>query len=65
MSRPLSLASLSDTYTADALMIYIHAFRIEFLEIFCHFSLKNFAQQLAAANLLYQMVQRILATKVI
>jgi type I restriction enzyme M protein len=58
----LTLGTLSDVQTADDLMTYVHAFSKDAREIFEHFHFEDFVQQLAAANLLYQVVQRFAAT---
>ncbi|CAM3537066.1 type I restriction-modification system subunit M [Halomonas lysinitropha] len=57
----LSLATLSDTQTADDLMSYVQAFSQDAREIFEHFEFESFVQQLNANNLLYQVVQRFVA----
>ena len=57
-ASPLSLATLSDTQTADDLMSYVQSFSQAAREIFEHFHFEDFVQQLAGANLLYQVVQR-------
>ncbi len=54
----LSLATLSDTQTADDLMSYVQSFSQHAREIFEHFHFEDFVQQLSANNLLYQLVQR-------
>ncbi|WP_277590870.1 type I restriction-modification system subunit M [Pseudomonas chlororaphis] len=59
---PLTLTTLSDTQTADDLMRYVQAFSKDAREIFEHFHFEDFVQQLASANLLYQVVQRFAAT---
>jgi len=61
-SSPLTLGTLSDTQTAADLMSYVQAFSKDAREIFEHFEFENFVQQLANANLLYQLVQRFAAT---
>ena len=58
----LSLGTLSDTQTAADLMSYVQSFSKDAREIFEHFHFEDFVQQLAAANLLYQVVQRFAAT---
>lgn len=58
----LTLGTLSDTQTAADLMSYVQAFSKDAREIFEHFEFENFVQQLANANLLYQLVQRFAAT---
>ncbi|QJQ95433.1 MULTISPECIES: class I SAM-dependent DNA methyltransferase [Halomonadaceae] len=58
-ASPLSLATLSDTQTADDLMSYVQAFSQDAREIFEHFHFEDFVQQLSANNLLYQVVQRV------
>ena len=58
----LSLESLSDTQTAADLMSYVQSFSTDAREIFEHFHFEDFVQQLAGANLLYQVVQRFAAT---
>ena len=57
-ASPLSLATLSDSQTADDLMSYVHSFSQDAREIFEHFHFEDFVQQLSANNLLYQVVQR-------
>ncbi|MCK0538086.1 type I restriction-modification system subunit M [Alcanivorax quisquiliarum] len=61
-ASPLSLATLSDTQTRDDLMSYVQSFSKDAREIFEHFEFDNFVQQLASADLLYQVVQRFAAT---
>jgi len=58
----LNLETLSDTQTAADLMSYVQFFSKDAREIFEHFEFENFVQQLANANLLYQLVQRFAAT---
>ena len=58
-ASPLSLGTLSDTQTADDLMSYVQAFSQDAREIFDHFHFEDFVQQLAANDLLYQVVQRV------
>jgi type I restriction enzyme M protein len=58
----LTLGTLSDTQTAADLMSYVQAFSKDAREIFEHFHFEDFVQQLASANLLYQVVQRFAAT---
>ena len=60
-ASPLSLASLSDTQTADDLMSYVQSFSTDAREIFDYFRFEEFVQQLAASDLLYQVVQRFAA----
>ena len=57
-ASPLTLATLSDTQTADDLMSYVQAFSQDAREIFEHFEFEGFVQQLSAGDLLYQVVQR-------
>lgn len=57
-ASPLTLATLSDTQTADDLMSYVQSFSQAAREIFEHFHFEDFVQQLSGANLLYQVVQR-------
>lgn len=57
-ASPLSLATLSDSQTADDLMSYVQSFSQDAREIFEHFHFEDFVQQLSANNLLYQVVQR-------
>lgn len=54
----LTLGTLSDTQTAADLMSYVQSFSKDAREIFEHFHFEDFVQQLSAANLLYQVVQR-------
>jgi len=58
----LTLGTLSDTQTAADLMSYVQSFSKDAREIFEHFHFEDFVQQLASANLLYQVVQRFAAT---
>ncbi|MCU1765736.1 type I restriction-modification system subunit M [Pseudomonas protegens] len=58
----LTLATLSDTQLAHDLTGYVQAFSKDAYEIFEHFHFEDFVQQLASANLLYQVVQRFAAT---
>lgn len=57
-ASPLSLGSLSDTQTSDDLLTYTQSFSKDAREIFEHFHFEDFVQQLSAADLLYQIVQR-------
>lgn len=61
-ASPLNLATLSDTQTSEDLMSYVQSFSKDAREIFEHFEFDNFVQQLANADLLYQVVQRFAAT---
>ncbi len=61
-ASPLTLGTLSDTQTAADLMSYVQSFSKDAREIFEHFHFEDFVQQLSAANLLYQVVQRFAAT---
>ncbi|AIC19522.1 type I restriction-modification system subunit M [Pseudomonas chlororaphis] len=61
-SSTLTLETLSDTQTSADLMSYVQAFSKDAYEIFEHFHFEDFVQQLASANLLYQVVQRFAAT---
>ena len=54
----MTLGTLSDTQTAADLMSYVQSFSKDAREIFEHFHFEDFVQQLSAANLLYQVVQR-------
>ncbi|MBV6272250.1 type I restriction-modification system subunit M [Alcaligenaceae bacterium CGII-47] len=58
---PLTLATLSDTQTSDDLMSYVQSFSVHGREVFEHFHFEDFVQQLASADLLYQVVQRFAA----
>lgn len=58
----LTLGTLSDTQTAADLMSYVQSFSKDAREIFEHFHFEDFVQQLSAANMLYQVVQRFAAT---
>ncbi len=60
-ASPLSLATLSDTQTADDLLSYVQSFSKDAREIFEHFHFEDFVQQLSSADLLYQVVQRFAA----
>jgi len=53
----LSLATLSDTQTADDLLSYVQSFSQSAREIFDHFNFEEFVLKLAEANLLYQVTQ--------
>ncbi|AZE30306.1 type I restriction-modification system subunit M [Pseudomonas chlororaphis] len=57
-ASPLTLDTLSDTQTSADLMSYVQSFSKDAREIFEHFHFEDFVQQLATANLLYQVVQR-------
>jgi type I restriction enzyme M protein len=61
-ASPLTLATLSDSQTPADLMSYVQSFSKDAREIFEHFHFEDFVQQLASANLLYQVVQRFAAT---
>lgn len=60
-ASPLSLGALSDTQTSDDLLTYTQSFSKDAREIFDHFHFEDFVQQLSAADLLYQIVQRFAA----
>ena len=60
-ASPLSLGTLSDTQTSEDLMSYVQSFSTDGREIFEHFHFEDFVQQLASADLLYQVVQRFAA----
>ncbi|NJN49219.1 MAG: SAM-dependent DNA methyltransferase, partial [Alkalinema sp. RL_2_19] len=60
-ASPLSLGSLSDTQTAEDLISYVQSFSTDAREIFDYFRFEEFVQQLAAGDLLYQVVQRFAA----
>src|SRR5690606_18187861 len=64
-ASPLNLATLSDTQTSEDLMSYVQSFSKDARAIFEHFEVENFVQQLANADLLYQVVQRFAATDLI
>ncbi|AVJ55856.1 restriction endonuclease subunit M [Idiomarina sp. OT37-5b] len=53
----LSLATLSDTQTADDLLSYVQSFSQSAREIFDHFNFEEFVLKLAEADLLYQVTQ--------
>ena len=57
-ASPFSLATLSDTQTEEDLISYVESFSPDAREIFEHFHFEDFVGQLAANNLLYQVVQR-------
>lgn len=57
-ASPLSLATLSDTQTAEDLISYVESFSPDAREIFEHFHFEEFVIQLAGNDLLYQVVQR-------
>ncbi|MCP6692598.1 type I restriction-modification system subunit M [Pseudomonas donghuensis] len=60
-ASPLSLGTLSDTQTSEDLMSYVQSFSTDGREILEHFHFEDFVQQLASADLLYQVVQRFAA----
>ncbi|MDD1012194.1 type I restriction-modification system subunit M [Pseudomonas rubra] len=60
-ASPLSLGTLSDTQTSEDLLSYVQSFSTDGREIFEHFYFEDFVQQLASADLLYQVVQRFAA----
>ncbi len=60
-ASPLTLATLSDTQTADDLLSYVQSFSKDAREIFEHFHFEDFVQQLSTADLIYQVVQRFAA----
>ena len=57
-SSRLTLATLSDTQTADDLNSYVQSFSRDAREIFDYFHFEEFVDQLQQADLLYQVVQR-------
>ncbi|WP_404362551.1 N-6 DNA methylase [Marinobacter sp.] len=57
-ASPLTLATLSDSQTAEDLMSYVQSFSKDAREIFEHFHFDEFVQQLNSEDLLYQVVQR-------
>ncbi|MDO8908456.1 MAG: class I SAM-dependent DNA methyltransferase [Pseudohongiella sp.] len=57
----LSLGSLADAQISDDLLTYTQSFSKDAREIFEHFHFEDFVQQLSAADLLYQIVQRFAA----
>ena len=57
-ASPLSLATLSDTQTAEDLISYVQSFSKSAREIFEHFNFEEFVLKLAEADLLYQMTQQ-------
>lgn len=57
-SSPLTLATLSDSQTAQDLMSYVQSFSKDAREIFDYFHFEDFVQQLDTEDLLYQVVQR-------
>ncbi|TWC50932.1 type I restriction enzyme M protein [Pseudomonas sp. SJZ080] len=61
-ASPLTLGAVSDTQTSPDVMSYVQSFSKDAREIFEHFHFEDFVQQLASANLLYQVVQRFAAT---
>lgn len=58
-ASPLTLATLSDSQTAEDLMSYVQSFSKDAREIFEHFHFDDFVQQLDSEDLLYQVVQRV------
>ncbi|MDV6326864.1 class I SAM-dependent DNA methyltransferase [Idiomarina sp. Sol25] len=57
-ASPLSLATLSDTQTAEDLISYVQSFSSSAREIFEHFNFEEFVLKLAEADLLYQVTQQ-------
>lgn len=57
-ASPLTLGTLSDTQTSDDLLTYTQSFSKDAREIFDHFHFEDYVQQLSAADLLYQIIQR-------
>lgn len=57
-ASPLSLATLSDTQTAEDLISYVQSFSQSAREIFEHFNFEEFVLKLAEADLLYQVTQQ-------
>lgn len=57
-ASPLSLATLSDTQTAEDLISYVQSFSKSAREIFEHFNFEEFVLKLAEADLLYQVTQQ-------
>ena len=54
----LTLATLSDTQTAEDLISYVQSFSQSAREIFEHFNFEEFVLKLAEADLLYQVTQQ-------
>ncbi|WP_290654103.1 class I SAM-dependent DNA methyltransferase [Idiomarina sp.] len=54
----LTLATLSDTQTAEDLISYVQSFSSSAREIFEHFNFEEFVLKLAEADLLYQVTQQ-------
>ncbi|AAV81483.1 type I restriction-modification system subunit M [Idiomarina loihiensis] len=54
----LTLATLSDTQTAEDLISYVQSFSSSAREIFEHFNFEEFVLKLAEADLLYQITQQ-------
>lgn len=57
-ASPLTLATLSDTQTAEDLISYVQSFSNSAREIFEHFNFEEFVLKLAEADLLYQVTQQ-------
>lgn len=57
-ASPLTLATLSDTQTAEDLISYVQSFSKSAREIFEHFNFEEFVLKLAEADLLYQVTQQ-------
>ncbi|MAC35044.1 MULTISPECIES: type I restriction-modification system subunit M [Idiomarina] len=57
-ASPLTLATLSDTQTAEDLISYVQSFSSSAREIFEHFNFEEFVLKLAEADLLYQVTQQ-------
>lgn len=57
-ASPLTLATLSDTQTAEDLISYVQSFSSSAREIFEHFNFEEFILKLAEADLLYQVTQQ-------
>uniref|UniRef100_UPI000470F692 type I restriction-modification system subunit M N-terminal domain-containing protein n=1 Tax=Salinivibrio costicola TaxID=51367 RepID=UPI000470F692 len=58
-ASPLSLATLSDTQTAEDLISYVQSFSQSAREIFEHFNFEEFVLKLAEADLLYQSLSNL------
>ncbi len=60
-ASPLSLGTISDSQPAQDLMSYVQSFSADGRDIFEHFHFEDYVEQLAANNLLYQVIQRFAA----
>ncbi|OIN01539.1 restriction endonuclease subunit M [Idiomarina sp. MD25a] len=57
-ASPLTLATLSESHTAEDLISYVQSFSPSARDIFEHFNFEEFVLKLAEADLLYQVTQQ-------